>query len=123
KARFSDVVVELLRRGVSLPPLALHEAAAGGEPTIVALFLKLGADPNERDEFGRTPLHALARAGDDRPGAPCHFHREAIRLLTEAGAQPSLVDHTGKTPFEAATSHQEVRELLAEFEKDSGHDS
>ena len=107
----------LLEKGVPVPPLGLHNAAAGGEPSIVARFLAMGADPNARDELDRTPLHHLAIAASDRPNAPCYQHVEALKLLLEAGADPTLRDKTQRNPTELARYHREVSDFLTAREK------
>lgn len=117
KFRSSKMVELLLEKGVPVPPLGLHNAAAGGEPSIVARFLAMGADPNARDELDRTPLHHLAIAASDRPNAPCYQHVEALKLLLEAGADPTLRDKTQRNPTELARYHREVSDFLTAREK------
>ena len=41
----------------------LSEASAGGYPDTIKLLLGLGANPNSRGQFGRTPLYRAAFAG------------------------------------------------------------
>ena len=41
----------------------LSEASAGGHPDTIKLLLGLGANPNSRGQFGRTPLYRAAFAG------------------------------------------------------------
>ena len=41
----------------------LSEASAGGHPDTITLLLSLGANPNSRGQFGRTPLYRAAFAG------------------------------------------------------------
>jgi ankyrin repeat protein len=66
--------------------------------------LAQGADPNERDEDGRTPLfHA---ATDNR--------LEAAKLLLEAGAQADAQDESGNAALHQAAQdyHPEMASLL-----------
>ena len=41
----------------------LSEASAGGHADTIKLLLSLGASPNNRGQFGRTPLYRAAFAG------------------------------------------------------------
>lgn len=41
----------------------LSEASAGGHPDTIKLLLSLGANPNSRGQFGRTPLYRASFAG------------------------------------------------------------
>jgi ankyrin repeat protein len=54
--------------------------------------LRSGADPNERDSAGSTPLHAAVRASD----------AVAIRSLVVAGAEVDAHDHSGRTALQVA---------------------
>ncbi len=57
---------------------AIVEVAGGGAAAdAVRLMIELGFSPNARNEFGETPLHAAAAAGD----------AETVRLLLEHGAE------------------------------------
>ena len=64
------------------------------------LLIGAGADVNALDQMG-TALHRAARYGHDR----------IIALLLDAGADPSAVDHEGRTaldlirPFEETLDH------------------
>lgn len=54
----------------------LHAAAQSGDAARIAALLAAGADPNQRDGHGRTPLHVATFARQ----------REAIRQLAKGGA-------------------------------------
>ena len=82
-----------------LPP------AASGDISSVRAKLKQGADSNEKDAGGRTPLHWACQEG----------HIEIIRLLIESGALVDASDDLGFTPLVVAAGEgncEAVRELL-----------
>jgi ankyrin repeat protein len=120
----------------------LFAATVTGDATRVKMALRAGADPEQKDGEGTTPLYAasvngeaeiarlLLAAGacpDTESGGPgsegtplcaaaCWGHTETVRELLEHGADPSLrEDHgTGRSPLEWANSgpHAETAELL-----------
>ena len=53
-----------------------------------------GADPNQKDIAGNTPLHLTA----------CTSHTEIITILLKAGTDPSALDNCGRTPLQLAKS-------------------
>jgi ankyrin repeat protein len=67
----------------------------------VRLLLEHGADPNVRHGGGFTPLHSAAENDD----------RESVEALLEAGADPALATHEGKTPADLAGDA--TRDLVA----------
>ncbi len=67
---------------------------------MAALLSSGGLNVNERDDFGRTPLHrALLGLGADE---------DIVSLLLEAGAAVDVKDDHGKTPLEAFIDQQAV---------------
>ena len=91
--------------GHGTPLLRAVETRRDGEAVVIVL-LWAGADPDARDERGRTPLYAAAHS--DRPAA--------IRALLKAGADPDAVTDDGASPLHAAAVYAgpEVIALLAD---------
>jgi len=61
----------------------LSLASARGETLIVRRLLEEGADPDETDEEGYTPLMRAIFAG---PSRPLSMHFDVVKLLADAGA-------------------------------------
>ena len=57
---------------------SLHYAACFGRPQIVKTLLRFGANPDLRDEDGKTPLDKARERGDEG-------HREVIQILQSPG--------------------------------------
>ena len=100
---------------------ALSAACKAGDEDAAMKAIEGGADVNERDALGRTPLHWCADGGHskiamhlallkadvnarDRYGqTPLHFSvnlddTEAVNLFLDWGADPSIADEEGQTP-------------------------
>ncbi|MFD3166577.1 ankyrin repeat domain-containing protein [Herpetosiphon sp. NSE202] len=73
----------------------LHLAAWNGEQRLVKQLLELGADPNARDLYGATPLHAMVR---------WVTQPDIISTLLEHGAEINAVDAANQTPLHLAAS-------------------
>ena len=71
----------------------LHHDANHGHGAKIRVLLDHGADPNVRDDVGRTPLHLVAARGAGR---------DAIRALARAGADLRVRDEAGNTPLDYA---------------------
>ena len=92
------------------PPLAMHFAAAAGDPETVKSLLSSGADVNAVDrseeqfssDWGNRPLHWAARDGKV----------EATQALLEAGADVNAANDRGVSPLHRAVRHRQLAELL-----------
>jgi hypothetical protein len=86
------------------PDTDLHRAARLGDLELLQRQLKAGANPNARNEEGRTPLIEAAAGGK----------LDAIRLLLSGGAGINLTSVTGRTPLIEATvqGHVAAAQLL-----------
>jgi ankyrin repeat protein len=127
-----DVVIALLRRGVSAKttPDGPHLLAVAGSAAAVQALLAAGADPNAIEAGGETALYrageksvevvaALLKAGarveiDAAPplhSAACAGNIGAVRLLLDGGANPAR-KFRDKTARECA---QEIYEVMKQF--------
>ncbi|GIL92240.1 hypothetical protein Vretimale_18469 [Volvox reticuliferus] len=70
----------------------LSEAAAGGAVSTVQMLLQLGAQPNSRGEFLRTPLWRAAFLGKE----------EVVPALLQGGADPRIGNEGGELPEHVA---------------------
>nr|XP_050848490.1 E3 ubiquitin-protein ligase MIB1 isoform X2 [Vespula vulgaris] len=73
---------------------AVHHAAFGDEPGVMALLAGAGADLNARNKRRQTALHIAVNKG----------HAGVVRTLLELGCHPSLQDSEGDTPLHDAIS-------------------
>lgn len=92
--------------------LKVIEAAKNGDREALAALLAVGADVNEQDDQGWTPLNWAAGKGD----------AETVKALLEGGADVTLTGRDNRTPLmiAKAASRKEVAEILTEAEKEKG---
>lgn len=83
----------------------ISEAAAGGSSSTVTKLIALGADPNSKGEFGRTPLWRASFLGKS----------EVIRPLLEGGGDPRLMNESGELPVHVA-SDPSIKVLLESWD-------
>lgn len=102
----------------------LFHAAWGGNIAVAELLLEYGANVNEQDDTGETPIHGASAWGrskmvrwlissgaevnvPSRGYTPLHWAAQngtgvVAQLLLEAGADPNALDHTGTSPLDRA---------------------
>ena len=82
----------------------LLEAARKGDLIEVQTALEKGANPNAKNNNGRTPLHKAAQEG----------HVEIVKMLLESGADPRIADNDGRIPLDYADYAKDsaIRSLL-----------
>ena len=81
----------------------VHHAAEEGENKVVEALLEIGADANELDSDGQTPLHLASSWG----------HASSCRLLVcKGGANIDAQDDGGDTPLHEAARADELAALL-----------
>jgi ankyrin repeat protein len=68
---------------------------------IATILLEKGANPNQANNNGFTPLHDAAKEGQTK----------VCELLLEKGANPHQVDKWGQTPLDK-TSNDKIRNLF-----------
>ena len=116
------ILVTLL--GGNVLPVGMHYAAAHGIISTIKKLLLRGANVNELDEHGNTPLHYVSEASvagallkhgadvdakNDYGVAPLHVavvrgKPKLTKKLLSAGANVNIVDSNGITPLHLATA-------------------
>ncbi|MGV3614652.1 MAG: ankyrin repeat domain-containing protein [Fimbriimonas sp.] len=89
-----DIVHALFKAGANLNPGILHRALGPDEPSpeTLALLLHFGADPNERDDQGWTPLMLATLPGDT----------DIVRMLLLYRADPNAFSDDGDAALNIA---------------------
>eukprot|EP01116_Phalansterium_solitarium_P010802 TRINITY_DN260_c0_g3_i3.p1 TRINITY_DN260_c0_g3~~TRINITY_DN260_c0_g3_i3.p1 ORF type:complete len:1209 (-),score=478.65 TRINITY_DN260_c0_g3_i3:113-3739(-) len=87
----------------------LQLACRAGMATAAEMLLEKGADTNETNKLGQTPLQALARQGVHRwPDA----YTQVARALLKAGADPGAVDPTDHNTLLHTAARDGLLELV-----------
>ena len=100
-----------------MPHLHLHQAVKEGCTEEITKLIEAGADPDELDDSGLTPLYWAAY----------HDHPETIYILVEAGADPKIRDENGRTPlhwvsFKRGRHHKAYKVLAGAGADVNAHD-
>lgn len=104
----------------------LFLAASEGQDSVVRLLLNHGADVNQPDNAGLTPLHAAADGArlleveieDEQQGYGYVENTAVTRMLLAAGALPNARDLQGRTPL--ALAEERYSEEVAQLIRDNG---
>ena len=107
EAKLVEPVVEVAKPKpptAKAPDISIGDAALFGNIEAIKQHIAAGADVNEKDEKGATPLHGAAFTG----------RMEVVELLIANGANVNAKDKDGGTPLLHATlsGHREIVELL-----------
>ena len=106
-----ELLCVLKKHGYDLKTIGhhIHSAMYKKDFDTVKLFMEAGVGLDERDEFGRTPLH---RAISDN-------NYEFAEFLIKNGANINLQDIDGKTPLDYALNmnHTYIIDLMKEYKK------
>jgi 26S proteasome non-ATPase regulatory subunit 10 len=78
---------------------ALHYACSKGHLEIVKLLIESGANVNQKDKYGGTPLHRVASNTNVKTRAS---NEPIIDLLLNNGVDINVQDGNGDTPLHAA---------------------
>jgi ankyrin repeat protein len=80
----------------------IHDAAKNGDVKKVKALLETAPKSlNEKDDFGKTPLHLATTGG----------YKDVVALLLEKGADADIKDNVGRRPLEI-TTNREIAVLL-----------
>ncbi|KFA46530.1 hypothetical protein S40293_09876 [Stachybotrys chartarum IBT 40293] len=116
KRGFTDIVRLLRQRGAALTVRSddgmspLHHAAYGCHEDMVRFLLLEGADPNQLDNFGRSPLFCGCESGSDA----------IVALLREKGASVTRANSKGQILLHLAASRGNVDVVRRLISLDSG---
>lgn len=91
-----------LARARSCSRINLHQSILCLDTTLVREMLAVGADVNQRNYEGRTPLHCAVTVGSEG----------LTRLLLEAKANPNIPDNKGNSALHTAIVWESDKRML-----------
>jgi hypothetical protein len=113
RQRNPELVELLLKNGANPnvtgePGNPLQECIQFGDSRVLSLLLEHGANVDQEDGKGVTPLYVAARVND----------RYALQRLIDRGADPNIADEHGWTPYLCAVAHnsKDVEQFLLEVD-------
>ena len=113
-------IVALLKEGANVDETdqngvtPLHHAVRFRSPVAVETLIQGGASVNQRcKRSGSTPLHrAVTSTGAPGTAGKVEERLKIIRLLLDAGADPTIMNRQGKMPLDYVAD-KDARALLA----------
>ena len=85
-----------------------HAADSRGYVQLLQILLKNGANPNIRNNHGKTPLQIAAKENDS----------ESVRLLLKYGADPNIADKKGYK----ALCEADMKKFAGKIRRNKKHD-
>ena len=85
----------------------LSWASREGNPEMVLVLTRHGANVNQRDIMGQTALHIAASRG----------YQAVVEVLISAGADKTIKDYDGFTAIDWAKGKPEIEQLLSSTER------
>jgi len=93
----------------------LHKACECAYPLLVKAICDAGGDPDIRDNYGETPLLAMAHTGQGNESIPKARRSETIQMMLSCGADVHAVNPRGRTCLHLAVTendHQAIETFI-----------
>jgi ankyrin repeat protein len=90
----------------------LHIAIQEKRVDVVNFLLENGADPNQKDKYGNSPLWTAVYYASRANRTEANI--EILRLLLDRGADPNQLNNAGRSPLQMVneTSNNKILKLL-----------